>query len=131
MSRDEHETSRRIGGPSRVGGRGIVIAHPSPSVRVRLAMGLLDERPVFMANGPVGLLRQLEAVASGVVRAPEALVLGELELTAFRESALWVTITRRPMTLVLIARRPRPVARVDAVYRHAPRIEEVRALLAA
>lgn len=112
-------------------GRGIVIAHPSPSVRVKLAMGLIDDHPVFMANGPKGLLRQMHAVHDGVVRAPQALVLGERELRSLRSSRLWEALSTVPMTIVLVAATRRRVNGVHVVYSRPPRAEEVRQLLAA
>lgn len=127
---NQRGTSREVGATV-AEGRGIVIAHPSPSVRVKLAMGLIDDHPVFMANGPTGLLRQLQAVVDGVVRAPRALVLGERELRAYRSSRLWEALASVPLTVILVATRRRPVRGVDAVYLRAPRAEEVRELLAA
>ena len=71
-------------GESTERGRGVVIAHPSPSIRVRLALALLEERPVFLASGSGGLLHHVELAQTGCVEAPCAIVLSAAQLRALR-----------------------------------------------
>ena len=66
------------------GGRGVVIAHPSPSIRVRLALALADERPVFLASGADGIVHHGHLCEA--VRAPCAIVLSVAQLRALRAS---------------------------------------------
>lgn len=112
-------------------GRGVFIAHSKPSLRMKVAMGLIDRHPVFLTNGARGLLRQLDAVIRGTIRAPQALVLGEPEWRALRASALWEPLGALPLTLILLAARRVAAEGADAVFADAPRPSQLTSLLAA
>jgi hypothetical protein len=108
-----------------------LIAHPNPGVRLRLAMEVIDDHPVFMTNGTRALVRQLEAVRDGVVRAPRALILGERQLAELADEPVWDALTPLRLTVVLITTADGLISIVDAVLEEAPRPVRVRELLAA
>ena len=110
--------------------REILIAHSSPSIRVILALELIDERPVLMANGPIGLLHQLESIADGTVIAPRAIVVGERELSTMAREGWLNPLARARIRVILVAHRRSSHDRAGPSCERAC-VDEVRDILAA
>jgi hypothetical protein len=112
-------------------GRGVVIAHRVASVRMGVAMELIDEHPVCLASGVKGMLYHLELAARGAARAPCAMVVGEPELRQLVESAIWWRLAGTPVRVILLTRRAvREVEGADAVLCCPPEAAELRACVA-
>ena len=95
-----------------------------------LAMELTDEHPVLLANGPKGLLHHVEAVVDGSAAAPRAIVVGERELAALRQSGLMAVLATVPVLVIQVAAPCPPVSREGATWERTC-VEGVRELLAA
>lgn len=112
-------------------GRGVIIAHPSPGLRMRLAMAFIDRHPVFLSNGVAGLLRQVGEIVAGRARAPEAFVLGTEALTALRSDRAWPQIEAWRPTIVVIGARPTATEPDHHAFHRAPHPSRILDLLAA
>jgi hypothetical protein len=87
----------------------VLIAHSSPSVRVRLAMQLAsDGTPLLMANGPGAVLVHLERALEGRAPMPGALYLGDAEHEALQRSPLGRELMRRSDVRVVHVRPALP-----------------------
>lgn len=130
-SRRANDAASCVRGAEVAQGRGVLIAHPSPSIRLELAMALLDEHPVLLMNGTRALSRQLAKACRGVVRPPQALLLGTQELVQLVRRPLWDALAALRPTVMLIDPAQRLTPDADAVLDEPPDPTRVRELLAA
>jgi len=112
-------------------GRGVIIAHPSPGLRMRLAMAFIDRHPVFLSNGIAGLRRQVAEILAGRARAPEAFVLGEAALSALEAHEGWELIAAACPKIIVIGGRPAAARPRHHAFARAPHPARILELIAA
>ena len=111
--------------------RSIMIAHPSPSVRMMLALALVEYRPVLLASGVEPLIRRLEQADRGYVAVPYALILCEAQLVALRSSRRFRCCCGSEVKLVVIRREGGRVVGASGVLALTSEPQQVRALIEA
>ena len=84
--------------------RGVVIAHASAGVRMRLASALIGGRPVLLAAEIGGVLAHLALVARGRAPGPVAIVLCESERERLVGSDAWARAEAEGSVLVCVRR---------------------------